>query len=307
MRGKVLKGILLFAITGSMFYSCKKSDDNSSPPAPAVVMSARDLAVQDYNTNFLGSNVTNPGWTGSTFSCDAGTAPQSTHNAVIKRINYFRRLVGLNDNCTLDTSRFAEEQQTALMMHANNQLSHSPPNTWSCWTSLGSSGAGSSNLALGSHSSNAVTLFINDYGSGNTAVGHRRWLLHSLKTAFSYGTTDNAMAIYVFGAGGNTQIPPFIAYPPKGYIPQQLVYNRWSFSIPGAEFSTANVTMTGPSGAVSLLVNTVVDGYGDNTIVWEPTGINTSSITDVTYTVTITGVGNTSSSTYTYNVTLIKP
>ena len=115
------------------------------------------------------------------------------------------------------------------------------------------------------------------------------------------------MAVYVFGSGGNTTIPQYIAYPPKGYVPQQLVYGRWSFSIPGADFSSASVAMTGPSGNVPLTVNSVVNGYGDNTIVWEPTGINLSSASDVTYTVTINGIGGATSTSYTYNVIVIQP
>ena len=88
------------------------------------------------------------------------------------------------------------------MMTANNQLSHSPPNTWLCFTAQGAAGAASSNLALGtsSHSVNAVANFIEDFGSNNSAAGHRRWLLHSAKTSFSYGTTNTTTAIYVFGA-----------------------------------------------------------------------------------------------------------
>src|SRR2546422_1013014 len=124
-------------------------------------------------------------------------------------------MVGLNDNCTLDASKFQQEQETALMMKANFSLSHNPPASWTCYTSEGATGASGSNLALGAHSSSAVTAFMQDDGSGNEPVGHRRWILRSSSTSFSYGTTDISMALYVFGAVGNTKIPAFIAYPPK--------------------------------------------------------------------------------------------
>ena len=216
-------------------------------------------------------------------------------------------MVGLNDNCTLDASLFPQEQQAALMMKANNALSHSPPSSWSCYTSSGASGYGS-DLAFGAIGSAAVTAFIQDDGTGNEPVGHRRWILHSTSTTFSCGSTDVTMALYVFGAAGNTKIPAFIAYPPKGYIPQQLTGDRWSFGIPSADFSSATVTMTGPSGPVPLTVISNNDvGYGDNTIVWTPQGINTTGNSDVVYTVTVSGVANASQSSYTYNVTVIKP
>jgi hypothetical protein len=66
--------------------------------------------------------------------------------------------------------------------------------------------------------------------------------------------------------------------------------------------------MTGPSGNVPLTVVSKTDnGFGDNTIVWEPAGIITNSAADVTYKVTVSGITSAPKSSYTYNVTLIKP
>lgn len=309
---KALLLVSLFAFS-SLFWvsSCKKDDSTSSNGnnngTGSTVKTARDSAIDDYNQNYLGSEITSTGWTGSVSTCTAGSVSQASRDAVIKRINYFRRRVGLNDNCTLDPSLYVQEQETALMMTANNTLSHTPPSSWTCYTAAGSTGAGSSNLALGTNTSGAVTAFINDYGTGNTACGHRRWILHSTKQQFSFGSTDNAMALYVFASGTNTTIPAYIAWPPKGYVPQSLIFGRWSFSIPGANFGSATVTMTGPSGNVSLIQDPVANGYGDNTLVWEPTGVITNSTTDVTYTVTVSGITGATQSSYTYNVVIIKP
>lgn len=306
MNQKIYKTFAFLAILTLnvlLFYSCKKKDD-------APELNDRDAAIEDYKNNYLGSSVTDPGWTGKTAGCDAGTAPQATHDMVIKRINYFRRMVGLNDNTTLDASKFPMYQQAALIMKANSQLSHTPPNTWTCWTQSGFDGAQTSNLSLGNHSVNSITSFMMDNGTNNKPAGHRRWILHSAKTQFSYGTTDASMSLGCIGtAGGNTKIPEFIAYPPKGYIPQALVFQRWSFGLPGADFSNATVTMKGPVGAVALTVVSKTDnGYGDNTIVWEPTGIVVNSAADMVYTVTISGIGGAAkNSSYTYSTTIIKP
>ena len=299
------------AITGIiLFYSCSK-DDSSDSVTPVTPSSnpLRDAALADYNSNYLGSIVSSTGWTGNTSTCSAGTVSQTTHNAVIKRINYFRRMVGLNDQCTLDTTLFAQQQETALIMSANNALNHNPPNTWLCWTSTAAAGAGSSNLALGSNPSAAVSAFIQDNGTGNQVVGHRRWILHSRKQEFSYGSTNNAMALYVFNSDTNTVVPDFIAYPPKGYVPQSLVYSRWSLGIPGAGFGGATVSMTGPGGTSvpSTIVSSTDNGYGDNTLVWEPTGIITTSTADISYTVTVSGITGADSTSYTYTVNLFKP
>jgi hypothetical protein len=308
MKDRIYIAIFILATTALIFNSCSKDEETITPDPQPQVMTARDSAVQDYNTNFLGSAITNIGWTGNTTTCTAGTVSASSDAAVIKRINYFRRMVGLNDNCTLDPSLNSQEQEAALMMTANNSLSHNPPTTWSCYTQAGHDGAASSNLASGTNSSDAIWAFINDYGSGNTAVGHRRWILHSRKQRFCYGSTTSAMALYVFFTDTNTHVPSFVAYPPKGYVPQQLLSSRWSFSIPNADFSASTVMMTGPSGNVPLtVVSSTANGYGDNTIVWEPIGISTTSTSDVVYTVTVSGIASDVQTTYTYNTTIFKP
>ncbi|MFM7566240.1 MAG: CAP domain-containing protein [Flavobacteriales bacterium] len=299
----MMKKVLYLCLGATLLLvGCKKK--NQPTPEPT----AREIALEDYQTNYLGSAVAATGWTGNTTNCNAGSLPQTTHDKVLQRINYFRRMVGLNDNTTLDATKFPMYQETALMMKANNALSHTPPSTWTCYTQSGADGAATSNIALGSGATDAVTLFINDPGSSNTAVGHRRWILHSAKTQFSYGSTNSSMALGVIGtAGGNTEIPEFIAYPPKGYIPQTLTFPRWSFGIPGANFTNATVTMTGPSGSVPLTIVSTAGNYGDKTIVWEPQGILTSSTSDVTYTVTVSGITGAPQSSYTYSSIIFKP
>jgi hypothetical protein len=298
MKGK----IILLALSALAIYGCKKE------VIPTQEFTSRETALEDYNTNYLGSEVSDPGWTGSTETCNAGTLPQATHDKVIKRINYFRRMVGLNDNTTLDPSKYGMYQDAALMMKANSALNHTPPDTWICYTQNGYSGASTSNLALGAHASNAVTLFINDPGASNTSVGHRRWILHSAKTQFSYGSTNSSMSLGVIGvAGGNTKIPAFIAYPPNGYIPQTLTFPRWSFGIAGADFSAATVTMTGDSGNIPVTIISAGGNYGDKTIVWEPQGIVTNSNADVSYTVTVSGIAGAAQTSYTYTSIIFKP
>ena len=145
-----------------------------------------------------------------------------------------------------------------------------------------------------------------DAGTNNVRVGHRLWILFPPATQFSYGSTDISMSLGVIGMRlGNTKIPPFIAYPPKGFIPQTLAFPRWSFSIPAADFTNASVTMTGPNGSIASPV--ISKSEGDNTIVWEPVGIERNSNSDISYTVTISGITNAPQFSYTYITTIFKP
>ena len=106
-----------------------------------------------------------------------------------------------------------------------------------------------------------------------------------------------------------------MAWPPAGYVPWQLLpslSNRWSFSWPGANFANARVTMTRDGqalGAVSYepLVNDV--GYGDNTLVWLPQGVNYGQPAgDTVYRVTIDGAsGNGIPASLSYAVVVFHP
>ena len=187
------------------------------------------------------------------------------------------------------------------------------------WSSDGYYAAGHSSIvgfSSNSHSSYAIKVFIDDPGSSNTAVGHRRWLLYSKASEFSFGSTNHAGVVSAFGDAvkfENTNIPDFIAYPPNGYIPQELVFERWSFSIPAennqsADFSNAQISMSGPDGDINLSVVSRTDnGYGDNTIVWEPEQIYDLMDNDVNFNITISNIGNVSPDTYSYTVKVFNP
>lgn len=299
-----MKYIYFTLIFISILLGCKKEK------------SEKEIALEDYQQNYLGSIVDDPGWTGNTASCYAGNILESTNEKVLQRINYFRRLVGLNDNITLDNNNQIY-MEAALICSANMSLSHYPPTNWLCWSQNAYNGCNSSNLGLGSHSSYSITGMIRDDGVNNYSVGHRRWILDSEKLKFSYGSTNNSMSLGCVGNhfDGNTEFPQFIAYPPNGYIPQELVFNRWSFSIPNennpnfsADFSNAQINMSGPDGNVSInIVSRTDNGYGDNTIVWEPENILTSSNEDVEYSVTVSDIENISVDTYSYTVKIFKP
>ena len=80
-------------------------------------------------------------WTGEVASCTAGDmAPEARENA-LRLVNLYRWLADL-PAVTLDPGRNQKDQACALMMRANNMLSHEPPTTWSCYTADGAEAAG---------------------------------------------------------------------------------------------------------------------------------------------------------------------
>ncbi|MCU0408269.1 MAG: CAP domain-containing protein, partial [Bacteroidales bacterium] len=245
------------------------------------------------------------GWTGSTASCTAGTISSLAQSRTLARINYFRKLAGLN-NVTFDPALESRCQQAALMMAANNQLSHTPPASWQCYTAEGAAAAGNSNLALGAHSASAITLYMND--NGVSSAGHRRWILYSRASVFGHGSAMKSDALQVFNTTTGPSNTNNIPWPSAGFFPAPLVPLQWSFSKSGADFSSSTVQMTGPSGSLSITQASIQNGYGDNTIVWTPAGIVTNSTYDVTYNVQVNNVKISGvPQTITYSVTICQP
>src|SRR5688572_5602306 len=259
-------------------------------------------------------------WTGSIAGCVPGTTNVEHQQAVIDRVNYYRALVGLPAVALAPGTPTTQAQAAALMMSAHNALSHTPPPTWTCYSADGATGAANSNIALGIMGVAAVDGFMGDAGPGNTAVGHRRWILFPPRAVMSTGDVPGsntpprpAQALHVFGPSTTRPATPDgIAWPPAGFVAYQnlpATSNRWSFSFPGADFTNAQITMSGPSGNIALTREALATGFGDNTVVWLPVGVSYAQPTaDTTYTVTISGVGGTGvPASFSYTVTVIDP
>jgi hypothetical protein len=272
----------------------------ASPP-PWIDPSNREASLNYFNQAYRASEGAAVGWTGSHAGCIAGETAAAFRQAIQLRINYFRAMAGAPAVVQLDDVYSAKAQQAALMMSANGQLSHNPPPSWLCYTAEGAQAAGSSNLYLGAFGPAAITGYVYDPGSGNYAVGHRRWILYPQTQRMGTGDIPpvggarSSNALWVFDEHMWQPRPQtreeYVAWPPPGYVPYQVVFPRWSFSYAGANFSQAVVEMSAGGQAIPVAVQPVVNGYGENTLVWEP-GLSFGSPpgADTAYDVAVGGV-----------------
>ena len=285
----------------------------------------RNQVAAAYQSIYLAQASVPPGWTGAVAGCSAGSTSAAYRLATIERVNFYRALAGLPGSVTLlGASEAVATQAAALIFSANQQLSHAPPSNWACWSQAGHDGAGNSNIALGYGSNaaagtGAIDLYMDDSGSGNTAAGHRRWILYPPQKqmdsgSIPYGPQWAANALWVFsGWGARPSTPGGVAWPPRGYVPWQVLpdaSNRWSFSWNGANFANATVSMT--RNGVPLGIPTyesIQNGYGDNTLVWKPQGVTYAQpAADVRYHVTISGISaGGAPPSIAYDVTVIDP
>ncbi len=295
----------------------------SSPSSPsatagfAVDRASRRDVLAFYHTIYSASEnyAANRQWTGNVTTGVPGTTSAAFKADVLRRINFYRALTGLPADIAMDDTWSAKCQEAALMFSANKDIAHNPPPSWTYYTANAAEAAGKSNIAYGSHGPGAVDAYMEDYGSNNTAVGHRRWLLYPLAQRMGTGdvpaTGDKpeANAIWVIGNFKSSAPKKFTAWPNAGYVPNDLVPERWSLSFPGANFSSASVAMSLNGTSVPLqVVSRGISNIGDNTIVWEPYGLDLDSLGDLTCNVTVSGISGTGVPTsQSYSVTLFHP
>ncbi len=266
--------------------------------------SDRASVVAAYEAEF-GSNSASANWTGAHSGCAAGTTSQVFRDEIVRRVNFFRGMAGVPATVVENAGLSAHAQQTALMMSASNALSHSPPQSvYDCWTSDGAKAAGKSNLYLGQYGPASITGYMNDPGSNNAVVGHRNWILHPPTTEIGTGDVPagngyrSTNALYVitdaFGAQpAMRESDGFVAWPPRGYVPGDLVFDRWSFGLRNADFSNATVTVS--QGGTSLPVSVEHRSGASSSapfpiMVWNVAGIDTDPTYDQATLVTVANV-----------------
>jgi hypothetical protein len=304
----------------------RRSISKHGPTGPFTVNTASREEVRNFfNTVYAASEGFSIGWTGDLATCTPGSTDAAFRDLVTLRINYFRAMAGVPSGITFDPTFNLKDQAAALIMSANNSLSHFPPMSWTCYSADGYEAAGKSNIAIGNAGPDAITAYMEDFGGNNAAVGHRRWLIYPQTQLMGTGDVpengpnNSGNAIWVqdghyFDARPATR-DNFVAWPPKGFVPFQLVFPRWSLSYPNANFANATVTVTSNGVNVAVTKEPLSPNVGENTLAWYQNGLDTSQpfawprpAADTVYTVNVQNVsGSGVPTSFSYTVTVIDP
>jgi hypothetical protein len=123
---------------------------------------------------------------------------------------------------------------------------------------------------------------MDDPGSTNAAVGHRRWLLNPFATVVGTGSTNTANALTVIGPTSSSRPnPKWVGWPTAGYFPNAMEPGgRWSLSAGRGNISFAKARVHVYVGGTKLAVRKyrVENGYAQPTIVWQmPAGFSKTS------------------------------
>jgi hypothetical protein len=327
-RSRTVTGLLLVVLIPGSFAAVANADPSdragdrvvSIPGAHrgekfsgAIDTSKRAAVDRAYRSRMAANLATPIRWSGNNKVCTAGRPSGKAQMATLESLNFVRAMAGLAP-ITFKQRLSARAQKAALIMSANQSLSHDPPRSWRCWTRTGADAAGHSNLAIAWPRITAgglVRQYMDDMGAGNTSCGHRRWILYPPAAGMGSGTTSTANALWVFGPTRESRPnPSWVSWPTAGWFPEPLEpHGRWSLSAgnDSTDFSHATVTVDEMGGArLDLDIAPVVQGYGKNTLVWDVSGLDPSG----SYDVTVRGIrqsGRSGAFTHRYAVRLFTP
>lgn len=235
----------------------------------------RNAVVKFYKSNYIPYGKVKNSWTGNTKSCKIGSNSKEYDEATLQNLKYYRSMAGVPSDIRFEEKYNKFARAAALMMEAQNGLSHNPPVSWQCYSKEGREGAGSSNLCLGCVGPDAIDAYITD--SGVIGVGHRIWALHPNQKAFGTGSTKRAHALYVFGewrkSEESSQIKN-VSWPPKGFVPYKFGYRPdypWSYQAfgSGTNHKEAKVKMLINGRSIALDQESGDSGI----LVWYPRGL----------------------------------
>ncbi len=297
----------------------------SNDPTPLVNPKDRQAAVNFYHDFYRPGESPPAQWSGNPTICTPGMTSEDFRAAVLSRINYYRGMAGLQPVTFADESN--RKAQAAALITVLNGLSHKPPPTARCYTASAAQGAVNSHLYLGRFGPAAIDGYIQDHDetvNHNYHVGHRRWIfypqLQEMGTGDIPGTESIPPANALWVVDGNLRGPrpvtrePFVAWPPPGFVPYPVVYPRWSFAYPGADFAQAVVHMAQDGVEIPVRQEDLYEWKPtEPTLVWVPLGLESRDAwprpaADTVFTVTISNIFVADRwLSFSYNVTVFDP
>lgn len=233
-------------------------------------------------------------WSGSVNGCSAGDISADGRANALKLVNLYRFIAGLPAVGT-DAERDQKAQACALMMDANNELSHMPPMNWACYTANGAQAAGNSNISP-TPGVEGVDLYMADPGNATT-FGHRRWILSGSLGPIGLGSTSSHSCMWVIGGSGPGEPAAFTAWPSPGLFPIQAMtasYDSvdktgWTIQSSSVDLSGAQVTVTDAGQNKPVKVTQLANYYGSTyAISVSPQGWTSQA--GHTYAVSVAGV-----------------
>lgn len=258
-----MKKVFLIICVVSLFASCDIFDEifgttaqtetgQNSGGNPPVITEKDEMRIANIRKRFAAIQDEFPG---GLFITVPTTSPNYTIGKVkpevlqsgIDRINLIRYIAGLPDDIVLDDAYTDLCQYGAVLMTANNGISHTPTKPEDMpqeFYDKGKNAASSSNISTASEPAGAVNGFVSDASSLET-VGHRRWILNPQmkKTGFGVGKDKFVLQYAHDRSRIETVNYDYIAWPSPGVFPSFYVNGIWHITVNTIKYGRPDINI----------------------------------------------------------------
>ena len=241
------------------------------------------------------ANLSEGMWSGNVMGCMVGDMAPEARETTLRVFNLYRWLADM-PAITHDPTMDKQAQACALLMRANNMLSHMPPPEWVCYNDEGAKAAGRCNISSGP-SVSSVDGYMVDPGNPTT-IGHRRWILSNSIGPTGIGGTDRHSCLMTMGTMKVGK--PWMAWPSPGIIPIQALQQGvgqwsskvdmtgWTIQSDSINLANAQVTVMSDGMPQPVTVTQLSAGYGSRyALRFNPMGWSTTA--GKTYSISVTG------------------
>ncbi len=261
-REKLLvKAIDTFTLYGKMetvwgFYQLLKKEypKNLLLDSLNKKIALKDFEVRYKNTRIYSYKRNNEtlaatGWKGISKRCEAGEMPDSTIEKVTDRINYFRTAAGVRDLVRFSQDKGEFCQEASVMYAPVGVFTREPtPETHICFTQGAAEAARYAQVVKDNNPAIAATVLVSDQKSQE--LYNRQYILAPNAKYFGFGASENNSVFWMVAPGekladSSYYQKNFISWPPQGYCPNMLMFEKWSFSMYG-DLKDAKIEVSAP-------------------------------------------------------------
>jgi len=221
----------------------------------------KNIAIKDFEVRYKstaigidlinGKKIPLTGWNGSSQNCSVGVIPDTTNFKITQRINYFRQNAGVQNLVKLNEDIARKCQEASVMYSPVGIFTRkATPETHLCFSNEAYEASKFAQAIKENNPSIAATVLFADPKSDE--LYNRQYILAPNTHEFGYGASENNSVFWMVQPSDSLSDSSyynnnFIAWPPAGYCPRMLTFDKWSFSTSG-DLTNAKVTVKTSKG-----------------------------------------------------------
>jgi hypothetical protein len=281
----------------NQIYPLLKSAEKEYPENQQIKKLYKATILADLKKNYDGSilHIKNKGskfynelgWQGNAKECRNGGISDLAYQRAEQRLNFLRRIAGANEIMQFDKNGNAKAATLALRNHEEFNACDCCKKDCKCTPEE----LDRKHLILDKDILKGLTEALQFYNQDKKELTGYELLLDPSRKKIISESTDRT-SIFLEQATKRESDELYetrpVSWPPEGYVPAELIYNRWAFTLENADLSNAIIKMKclGKEVEIEDIVKPK-NINGRSTLIWKPLSVIKYAQMDLPYEVSI--------------------